>query len=96
MHLESGIKVELIIRKTDEYRRVEFERRSRVDFAGIQTWIVSREDLILSKLVWAQATGSELPLRDVHALLEDSLDFDYLRRWAGAIGVGRVLEEMLS
>jgi len=96
MHLESGIKVDLIVRKADEYRRIEFDRRKRVDFAGIQTWIVSREDLLLSKLVWAKATASELQLRDVRALAQGTVDCDYLRHWAVVLGVGRVLEELLS
>src|SRR5882672_172163 len=88
MHLESGIKVDLIVRRADEYRRVEFERRTRVTFASIQTWIVSREDLMLSKLVWARAGASELQLRDVRALKTDTLDTNYLRHWAGVLGLG--------
>lgn len=28
--------------------------------SGVKTWIVSREDQILSKLVWASDSGSEL------------------------------------
>ena len=58
MHLDSAIKVDLIVRKNSEYRHAEFERRKLVEFAGISTWITSREDLILSKLVWARDSGS--------------------------------------
>jgi len=96
MHLESGIKVDLIVRRADEYRRVEFERRTRVTFASIQTWIVSREDLMLSKLVWARAGASELQLRDVHALKTESMDAAYLRHWAGVLGIGSMLEQVLA
>ena len=63
MHLDSAIKVDLIVRKNSEYRHAEFERRQLVEFAGISTWIASREDLILSKLVWARDTDSEMQLR---------------------------------
>jgi len=49
-----------------------------VEFAGISTWITSREDLILSKLVWARDTGSEMKLRDVRALIDESVDRLYL------------------
>lgn len=41
-----------------EYRHVEFERRKSVEFAGVSTWITSREDLILSKLVWGNDSGA--------------------------------------
>jgi len=57
MHLDSAIKVDLIVRKNSDYRQTEFERRKLVEFAGISTWITSREDLILSKLVWANDSG---------------------------------------
>ncbi len=59
MHLATSIKVDLIVRKGSEYRQVEFARRQPVQMHGVKTWIVSREDLILSKLVWAQDSGSE-------------------------------------
>lgn len=43
--------------------------------------IVSREDLILSKLVWARDAGSELQRRDVVALVAaHGLDEPYLRQ----------------
>ena len=70
MHFNSGLKVDLIIRKAAEYRQVEFARRREVEFAGVKTWIVAREDLILSKLVWAKDSNSELQQRDVRSLKE--------------------------
>ncbi len=95
MHLESGIKVDLIIRKDAEYRQVEFARRQPVNLAGVETWIVSREDLILSKLSWARDSGSELQRRDVVSLLDGPLDVPYLRRWAPALGIAGDLEQLL-
>jgi hypothetical protein len=87
MHLDSAIKVVLIVRKNSEYRNAEFERRKSVEFAGISTWITSREDLILSKLVWARDTGSEMQLRDVRTLIDESVDWLYLKDWAAKLGV---------
>ena len=92
MHLESGIKVDLIVRKTGPYRELEFSRRTSVDLAGVRTWIVSREDLILSKLVWARDAESELQVRDVRSLLDGTEDTGYLREWAPALGVSAALE----
>jgi hypothetical protein len=93
MHFASGIKVDLIVRKDSEYRHVEFARRKAVDLAGVSTWIASREDLILSKLVWARDANSELQKRDVSTLLDDSVDWPYLRKWAPILGIGEMLEE---
>lgn len=87
MHNESGIKVDFIVRKRGEYRLVEFLRRKRVALDSVSTWLVSREDLILSKLAWAKESNSELQLRDVRTLLDESLDWAYLERWSRELGV---------
>lgn len=94
MHLSSGIKVDLIVRKDSEYRQHEFTRRKPVDLAGVPTWITSREDLILSKLVWARDASSDLQKRDVRSLLDESVDWPYLEQWAPILGVGAMLEEI--
>jgi hypothetical protein len=95
MHLGSAIKVDLIIRKSSEYRQLEFERRKYVQFGSSHTWIVSREDLILSKLVWARDSGSDLQRRDVRQLLAGPVEIDYLDRWAPELGVSALLQELL-
>lgn len=94
MHFATSIKVDLIVRKDSEYRQVEFDRRLRVQMHGVKTWIVSREDLILSKLVWAKDSESELQRRDVRTLLDESMDRAYLERWASQLGVAAVLAEI--
>src|SRR5688572_17908739 len=81
MHHATGIKIDLIVRKNAEYRQVEFARRRPVEINEVKTWIVSREDLILSKLVWAKESNSELQRRDVRTLLDDSVDQKYLEHW---------------
>jgi hypothetical protein len=95
MHLASGIKVDLIVLKSTEYRRVEFARRKAVGMAGVRTWIVSCEDLILSKLVWGLESGSEMQRRDVKMLLAQNVDLAYIRRWAPALGVSLILDELM-
>jgi hypothetical protein len=95
MHLESGVKVDLIVRKSSEFRQVEFARRLPVAIAGIRTWIVSCEDLILSKLVWALESNSELQRRDIRQLLAEAIDFDYIRKWAPELGVATLLNELM-
>lgn len=94
MHYATGIKVDLIVRKSAEYRQVEFSRRQPVEIRGIRTWIVTREDLILSKLVWAKEADSELQRRDVRMLLDQTVDWTYLDRWAARLGVNELLAEI--
>ena len=93
IHLPTVVKVDLIPRKEGEFRRMEFERRRKVDFAGVALWIVSCEDLILSKLEWARESRSELQMRDVRQLLEGPLDGAYLSSWAHQLGLETMLKE---
>ena len=71
----------------------EFARRKQVTFAGVKTWIATREDLILSKLVWAKDTESELQKRDVRSLLDPSVDREYVEQWAKRLGVDALFEQ---
>jgi hypothetical protein len=98
IHLRSLVKVDLIVRKDTEYRRLEFERRQAVDIAGARLSIVTAEDLLLSKLAWAKAGGSELQLRDARNLVASvpTLDWPYLRRWAPTLSVTAFLEGLAS
>ena len=96
LHLESVVKVDIIVRKPDEYRLLEFDRRRRVKLAEFDVYIVSKEDLILSKLSWRKETESEMQLRDVRNLLGTGADETYLRRWASTLGVDAALERCLN
>ena len=96
IHHDSVIKVDGIVRKDGPYRREEFTRKRRVTIGDFQTWIVSLEDLILSKLHWAKDSRSELQLRDVRNLLRLDCDHNYLRSRAQTLGVQQLLEEILS
>lgn len=69
IHREAVVKVDLVMRKDTAYRIEEFERRRLVHVDGHPLWMVSPEDLILSKLVWAKDSRSELQLRDVRSVL---------------------------
>src|SRR5882724_9828144 len=54
VHNESVIKVDCIVRKTSEYRKTEFERRQKISILDFTTFIVTKEDLITSKLFWGE------------------------------------------
>jgi len=56
---------------------------------------VSCEDLILSKLVWALDSNSELQRRDIQQLLAGAVDLHYIRGWAPKLGVTSLLNELM-
>ena len=78
IHNETIIKFDCIVLKNQEYLQEEFARRRRITIGDFQTWIVTREDLILSKLYWARNSRSELQFRDVRNLLGSDCDMSYL------------------
>lgn len=79
---KSNYKADFILLKDDLYRRVEFERRKQTDFMGLKLYIVSAEDLLLSKLIWIQELKSPLQAEDIKQLSEISdLDWSYIRNW---------------
>jgi hypothetical protein len=87
IHHESVIKVDCIVRKESAYRLTEFDRRKRIRIQEFDTWIVSKEDLILSKLFWAKDSRSELQLRDVKNLLSTGCDRAYIESWTAELGL---------
>jgi hypothetical protein len=96
IHNQSVIKVDFVVLKAEPYRQEEFARRRAVTVSGFQTWIVSREDLILSKLYWARDSRSEMQLRDVRNLLAPECELDYLRSRAQQLGIADLLNEVLQ
>jgi hypothetical protein len=93
IHQASVTKVDFIVRKRSAYRLAEFERRQRVAIEEFSVWIVSKEDLILSKLCWASDSHSELQLRDVRNLVATGCDEAYIRRWTCELGVHSLWEQ---
>jgi hypothetical protein len=96
IHEESGWKVDLVVAKEDPYRQLELARRAPIRIGNADIPVVSREDLILTKLWSSKDSGSELQRRDVRNLIvaAESLYWAYLRRWAAHLGVADLLEEV--
>ncbi len=96
IHSQGIIKVDFIVRKSEEYRRLEFGRRREVAVDDMKIWIVSREDLIISKLHWARDSHSALQLGDVKNLLKSRYDNSYLVTWTENLGLSDLLKECLN
>lgn len=91
IHNDSLIKIDFMIRKREEYRQVEFDRRQRIEVKDHKLWIVSKEDLILSKLEWARDSRSKRQLTDVENLLATGADQTYLKTWSQKLNLTDML-----
>jgi hypothetical protein len=91
IHEKTLIKIDFMVRKREDYRLHEFARRVRVRVAEFELWVVSKEDLILSKLHWARESLSQRQLSDVENLIASGCDFEYLRLWSARLNLTDML-----
>jgi hypothetical protein len=79
---ETGYKIDFIVRKNSAYRQNEFDRRIRTNVFGFDLWLVSVEDLIISKIIWIQELQSDRQIDDIENLLTNAdADKTYIRNW---------------
>ena len=82
----SGFKAGFVILKNEVFRREEFNRRQKTVFEGIEIYIVSAEDLLISKLIWIQDFQSGIQMDDILHLWETAaLDKSYIRNWISVL-----------
>lgn len=97
VHLETGFKLDFIVRKRRPHSEEEFRRRVAVPFEGGRCWFATAEDTILAKLQWARLAGSERHVQDASGIVQvqrDSLDWGYLRHWAAELGLLDLLRQV--
>lgn len=104
IHYETAFKVDIFIRKLRAFDKMQLERRRTSVIATDpeqSVYVISPEDIILSKLEWYRIGGevSERQWRDILDVLKvraGELELDYLRKWAGELMVGDLLERALK
>jgi Nucleotidyltransferase of unknown function (DUF6036) len=78
----SGFKADFIILKDNEFRQEEFNRKIQIDYDGEKIYVVSPEDLLISKLLWIQEIQSAKQMEDIENIAEiKSLDWSYISKW---------------
>lgn len=95
IHQETLTKIDFMIQKKDEYRLHEFMRRVRVRVEDFELWVVSKEDLILSKLHWSKDSLSERQFSDVENLIATGCDVAYLEQWSVKLNLTDMLTRVL-
>lgn len=104
VHLESAFKIDIFIQKDTKFEKQLLPRRKFMKLSDRfekAFSIVSAEDIILLKLRWYRQTdcSSEKQWEDILSVLEvqkGELDLGYLRKWAGVLGIDRLLANAIS
>jgi hypothetical protein len=83
-----GFKADFIILKDEPFRQKEFQRGVQADFFGIPVYVVSAEDLLLSKIIWIQDLQSSLQMEDIKNLRSvEGLDWNYIHHWIAKLNL---------
>lgn len=78
----TGFKADFIILKDTIYRTTEFNRRRKVQILNTDVYVVSGEDLLISKLIWIQELQSGRQMEDIKAIAGNTeLDWNYIWYW---------------
>lgn len=99
IHPASGLKIDVLIKKDRPYDRLQFERRQRHPLVpGRDAYFARPEDVILYKMLYFQAGGSERHLRDIASMLVVSgaeIDTGYISDWAARLDLADIWEAVL-
>ncbi len=100
IHPGSGLKVDVIVPPPSEFNSARFARARRVQAGeGWDAAFSSPEDVILKKMEFFRAGGSDRHLRDITGVLQTSgneIDRAYIDRWASTLGVAEIWRAILE
>ncbi len=87
LHHQSGLKVDLVFRKSNEHAIMEFSRRRRIEIlSGLTAWVAAPEDVIIAKLRFYREGESVKHLADIRGIIANTpIDRTYLDQWVQAL-----------
>ncbi len=94
---EHDFEIELFELSADEHDQQRFARRVQVEILGQPAWIATIEDMIVTKLRWAEHAGREKDIADVRNLIavqQNVVDWPYVETWCDRHGTRPVLERL--
>ena len=84
----SGFKADFVVLKDEPFRQTEFTRRISMEFFGKTIYVVSPEDLVISKLIWIQDIQSAVQMEDIKNLAAtENLDWNYINLWVDRLNL---------
>ena len=96
---KTGFKVDLIPLEEDSYEIEKFKNKIKINFQNKEIFVISPEDLIISKLLWSKsAGGSERQIKDsesIYKLNNENLDLNYIEKWVKILKIEDEFEKLL-
>ncbi|MGB3860695.1 MAG: hypothetical protein WBE11_07625 [Candidatus Aminicenantaceae bacterium] len=98
IHPASGLKVDVIISKRDDFDQSRFARIKKLNVTETKSAnFASPEDVIIKKLEYFKKGRSEKHLRDIASMLKISselIDSAYITTWAKKLSLNEIWEEI--
>ena len=100
IHPATGLKIDVMIPARDAFNASRFARAKRLVFDDdCSVSFASPEDVIIKKLEYFVAGGSDKHLRDITGMLKisgEDIDREYVREWATRLNVDAVWRQLLD
>jgi hypothetical protein len=88
IHSETQKKIDIIICKTNEFNKLEFQNKTSKNILGLDLNCVTIEDLIISKISWLQKFRMEKYFDDLTQLFcYHDLDWEYIKYWCQSLNL---------
>ena len=94
---ESSFKIELFLLSDDPHDQERFRRRLKRNIFGHEVFLPTAEDVIITKVRWAEQARRKKDLTDVAAVMKVqgvNLDWDYIHHWTALHGSRDLLDEI--
>lgn len=95
--LDVPFQIELFLLSEDAHDQQRFARRRRVKMLGLEAFVPTAEDVIITKLRWSHHGRRSKDIddvRDVIAVQGERIDWDYVSMWCDRHGTLDLLEEI--
>ncbi len=100
IHPRSGLKVDVMIAKMDEFDRSRFSRRKELyPEVDRHIYFASAEDVIIKKMEYYREGGSEKHIRDILSMLRisaEAIDYAYIEAWSGKRGTREIWDSLVT
>ena len=99
IEMETGWKLDLVIRKARPFSLEELRRRTSTKILGMNVPTATAEDTIVAKLEWAKLGASDRQLEDVAGILRvrgADLDVAYIERWITELDLAELWARALA
>lgn len=99
IHLKSDLKADLWVLKDNAVENAKFKRKQKVSLFGVSTYMISPEDIIITKLDWYKRSKNSKHMDDVIGIIKvqsNKLDLTYMRGLFGKLGIEKYWKQAVK